>query len=408
MSNHNTVIVGAGPYGLSIAEHLKAARIPFQILGTPLESWRAHMPQGMRLRSEPFASNLWDPERRYTVERFSAEKNVPYRPMYNPLSLDFFLEYTEWFRRNAVGEVQDVKVQRIRRQGRAFTLELVNGATIEAGHVILATGHMAFLFIPSELAHLPKPLCLHSSQIHDLRPFLDRDVTVIGAGQAALETAALLREQGTRVRLVARTSELRWSSGSNPNHTPFQRILCPDAGLGHGWGDWAVSELPQVFRRLFPMEKRHRFVASSWGPSGAWWLRNRIEGRIETRLRTEIRSARAEGKRVRLTVEGPDGPDDIMTDHIIAATGFEVDLDRLDYLDPALKASIACDGKVPHLDPRFETSVPGLFIVGIASAPTFGPVMRFMFGAKHVAPVLARRLRSTRASAIPVASRDLA
>jgi thioredoxin reductase len=79
---------------------------------------------------------------------------------------------------------------------------------------------------------------------------------------------------------------------------------------------------------------------------------------------------------------------------VIAATGYKTDLDRLDYLGPDLKQSIAHEGGAPVLDSQFETSVPGLFIVGMASAPTFGPVMRFMFGAKHVAPVLADRLRT--------------
>jgi hypothetical protein len=83
-----------------------------------------------------------------------------------------------------------------------------------------------------------------------------------------------------------------------------------------------------------------------------------------------------------------------MTDHVVPGTGFKVDLDRVDYLDPELKKQIAREGKAPALDARFETSVPGLFIVGVASAPTFGPVMRFMFGAKHAGPILTRRLKS--------------
>jgi thioredoxin reductase len=110
-------------------------------------------------------------------------------------------------------------------------------------------------------------------------------------------------------------------------------------------------------------------------------------------MNCRVRQAKAEQGRICLEVQGSDGVKTIWTDHVIAATGYKVDLDRLDYLGQDLKQSIAREGGAPVLNSRFETSVPGLFIVGIASAPTFGPVMRFMFGAKHLAPALTQRLR---------------
>src|SRR5690242_13329642 len=106
----NTVIVGAGPYGLSIAAHLKAARVPYALFGTPLESWRKFMPAGMVLKSERFASNLWDPNGQFTLERYSAEKGIHYQPAGDPLSLADFLRYADWFRERAVGDVNEVKV----------------------------------------------------------------------------------------------------------------------------------------------------------------------------------------------------------------------------------------------------------------------------------------------------------
>jgi thioredoxin reductase len=391
-----TVIVGAGPYGLSIAAHLKQTGLPFQILGTPMEIWRNHMPAGMYLKSEPFASNLWDPERRYTLEQFCKERNLPYQSIGNPVSLERFLEYTEWFRRHAVGNVIDIKVRTIRRDAAGFNLELVDGCRIEARNVILATGPMAFRFVPPEIAHLPAPLCLHSVDIQEPREFAGRDVTMLGGGQAALETAALLHECGAVVRLVVRGGAIQWNQG-HPKKSLLNKILLPDVGLGEGWREWAVSELPQWFPRLFPCEKRHRFVATSYGPSGAWWLRKRVDGPVETRLNTSVRSAVEESGRVRLSLSGPSGPAEIVTDHVVAATGFQIDFERLDILEPALKAMLIREGKFPRLSSQFETSVPGLFIVGIISAPTFGPVMRFMFGAKHVGPVIARHLKRRKA-----------
>jgi thioredoxin reductase len=149
-----------------------------------------------------------------------------------------------------------------------------------------------------------------------------------------------------------------------------------------------------VFRWYFPAIKRHRFVKGSYGPSGAWWLRDRVDGRIETWLDTELESAGEVEGGVSLRVRRAGTPHEVRTDHVIAATGFEVDIDRLEYLDPTLRAGIAREtGGIPALSSNFESSIPGLFIAGVASSPVFGPIMRFMYGAKHVAPVLARRLK---------------
>ena len=71
-------IVGAGPYGLSLAAHLDAAGIQTRVFGRPMDSWRSHMPEGMLLKSDPFASNLSDPQDFYTLARFSEEQSIPY------------------------------------------------------------------------------------------------------------------------------------------------------------------------------------------------------------------------------------------------------------------------------------------------------------------------------------------
>jgi thioredoxin reductase len=393
MSVGNTVIVGAGPYGLSIAAYLKAARIPYQIYGTPLESWRKFMPVGMVLKSERFASNLWDPNGQFTLERYSAEHKIPYQAAGHPLSLEEFLRYAEWFRERAVGEPIDARITTLRRTPTGFLLDFAGAPSVEAQRVVLATGHMAFRMIPEEFASLPEPLCYHSSKIHDLSGFAGRDVTLIGAGQSALETAALLHEAGAKVRVIVRSNEVRWNATRNGHRHLVQEIRNPESGIGFGWESLAVSEMPQWFRRLLPVDLRHRYVAKTWGPSGAYWLRQRVEGQIEILLNCQVHQAKAEQGRVCMQIQGPDGIETVGTDHVIAATGYKVDLNRLDYLGQDLKQGIAREGGAPVLDSHFETSVPGLFVVGIASAPTFGPVMRFMFGAKHVAPALAQRLR---------------
>jgi len=228
MSSSETVIVGAGPYGLSIAAHLRAAGIPYQLFGSTLESWRAFMPEGMVLKSEPFASNLWDPRRQFTLKQFAAQAKIPYEHSGRPLSLANFLDYAEWFRQRAVGEPNPAKVQRISGGAGEFTLEFANHPPVKARRVILATGHMAFRYIPSELAGLAEPLGLHSTRIGDVRAFSGRDVTILGAGQSALESAALLHEAGAAVRLIARTDRLIWIPAPSRQQRSF---LASTAGV---------------------------------------------------------------------------------------------------------------------------------------------------------------------------------
>jgi FAD-dependent urate hydroxylase len=394
LSNIDTAIVGAGPYGLSISAHLRAIGRPFQIFGTPLESWRSFMPKGMYLKSEAFASSLWDPSRKFTMRRFHAERQMPYQDVSNPVSLSHFLDYAEWFRKNAVGDVRDVKVKRIQRNSHNFILELADGELLEARRVILATGPIPFRYVPPEISGVPEPFCIHSALLQDPAGYAGRDCTVIGAGQSALESAALLHEAGAKVRLLARGGQIRWNTPPIRNRTLLDWIRTPEAGLGAGWQSLGISELPRLFRWLLPKGKRHQLVATSWGPSGAWWLRERVEGKVDLFVRHKVQSASVAAGRVSLIVEEPKGTKEIVTDHVIAATGFKTNLDRLAYLDPALKKKIALEDYAPLLDGSFETSVPGLFFVGPMSAPAFGPVMRFMFGAKHAAPMLASRLRS--------------
>ena len=392
----DTTIIGAGPYGLSIAAHLRAKGHPYRLFGRPMESWRKYMPEGMILKSEPFASNLWDPDRRFTYARYCLAQRIHYEPVGEPLPLDRFLKYAEWFQERTGEQPQDLVVRRIRhKSGGGFALEFVNGQQIDSRRVVLATGHIAYRVIPSELAAIPAPAVAHSARMEPIAHYADRDVTVIGGGQSALETAAILHEIGARVRLLVRENHLEWWTEPRRNRPLIRRLKYPEAAVARGWQSLAIAELPRVFR-LFPPEKRHPFVTATYGPGGSWWLRDRVEGRIDIRLGIRITEASQSNGQVQLKLASPTGAEELLTDHVIAATGFKVDIDRLDYLDNALKHEIQREaGGIPALSPTLESSVRGLYFVGITSAPVFGPIMRFMYGAKHAAPLVAKGLALT-------------
>jgi FAD-dependent urate hydroxylase len=398
-------IVGAGPYGLSIAAHFRAAGIESLVIGQPMASWRNNMPSGMILKSEPFASNLSDPQARYTLERFYAARGAAYRPIGNPLAIADFLEYARWFQQQTRIDVVDATLIDLRQADNGFELALADGGVIWARRVILATGYLPFRRIPSALDGLPSALISHSSEHRDLAQFARKDVTIVGAGQSALELAVLLHEQGVNVRVLARADRVAWGNAPNLSRSMLRRFCYPDAGIGPGWRSVIVSELPKVFRRL-PLQARHDYVTRSWGPAGAWWLAERARDRFPLLTSHTIAHAAESGGKLVLAVRNRERTVMFETDHVIAATGYRVDLDRIQYLSPGLRAKIKTYEGVPILNRALQSSIAGLHFVGVASAQSFGPVMRFVYGAKHAAAFLTAHLR--RGLPRPAAAADAA
>lgn len=400
MSTVETVIVGAGPYGLSIAAHLRAAKMNFMIIGRPMESWRRYMPAGMALKSEPCASNLSDPAGRYSVEKYCAARGKTYHYKGVTLTLDEFLDYTEWFRRNAVPEVKDALVKNIRQTNPGFELTLDTGEMVRANRVIMAVGHLHYRNTPDLLAGLPSQFVSHAADHDDLSKFAGKDVTVIGCGQSALESAALLHESGAKVRVLARRANIVWNDDVVVSHSLLERILRPEAGLGPGWRNMIKSELPRLFYFL-PAATRQALVKRTNGPAGSWWLKERLIGKVPMLTEHDVTAATQENGRVTLTVKTPQGVETVTTDHVLAGTGYKVDVSRLAMLDQGVRARIATFGGAPVLNYNFESSVPGLFFVGISSAQSFGPVMRFVHGTKHAAAMIAGHLRSAPKAVAP-------
>ncbi|MGW2044386.1 FAD-dependent oxidoreductase [Streptomyces sp. NPDC001858] len=395
---YDLLVVGAGPYGLSIASHAAAAGLTLRVFGRPMASWRDNMPGGMFLKSEPWASNLSDPAARWRLDAYCATQGVTARHG-EPIPVEMFAEYGLWFARNAVPEVDERTVTRIAPRPGGFEAVTEDGQTVHARTIALAVGVMPFVEIPSALRALPGGLVSHSSHHGDLDRFRGRDVTVIGGGQAALETAALLAEQGTRVRVLARADRLRWNDVPPAWERPWwQSARSPLGGLGCGWRNWFYAERPGLYRRLRE-PTRARIAATALGPAGAWWVRDRVEGAVEVRLDHEVTAARAVPGGVRLDVSGGDS---FETEHVIAATGFKATRDRLGLLSGDLRDSLAtvADGS-PEIGRDFESSCPGLFMAGLVTAAGFGPAMRFVYGATFTAGSLVRGVRRRLRTGVP-------
>ncbi|UQA95274.1 NAD(P)-binding domain-containing protein [Streptomyces halobius] len=393
---YDLVVVGAGPYGLSIAAHASAAGLSLRVLGRPMASWRDHMPTGMFLKSEPWSSNLSDPAGDHTLADYCAARGITARHGV-PLPLDVFTAYGRWFGERTIPQVEQVTVTAVRPDNGGFRVETDAGESIAARTVVLAVGVMPFAHRPEPLRGLPAPLTSHSSDHRDLSGFAGQDVTVIGAGQAALETATLLAEQGARPRVVARAGRLRWNAPPQPLERGRLRALSdPHCGLGTGWPSWVWSELPWAVHGL-PARTRVRIAESALGPAGAWWLRPRFERAVPVLFEHRIRAALPHDDGVRLELTHKDGRVTALdTHHVVAATGFRPDLGRLRLLDARLRGTLRTVGssRAPELSPGFESSWPGLFFAGLLTAPSFGPSMRFVYGATFTAHRLMLGVRS--------------
>ena len=212
MSNAADVaIVGAGPYGLSLAAHLRRAGVAVREFGMVMHPWRTAMPAGMFLKSQGFASNLSDPDGSHTLAAFCRATGRPYADYGLPVPLDTFIEYGRWFAAELVPDLEETLVTAVTPAGDGFEVSLATGETARARRVVIATGIEHFPSTPPELAGLPAPACTHASAHADLSVFAGQQVVVVGAGQSALETAALLHEHGADVRIVMREQEPVWN-----------------------------------------------------------------------------------------------------------------------------------------------------------------------------------------------------
>jgi Pyridine nucleotide-disulphide oxidoreductase len=386
-------IVGAGPYGLSLAAHLAAHGISFRAFGQPMAFWTtiaAAAPERF-LKSFCFGTNIPVPDADISFPRWSKARGLE---TFEPCAMGDFVAYGHWIQQRFVPTLEEVWVERLSRSGSMFQIVLSTGEVLLANQAVIATGLSGFEYVPPSLAALPKELLTHSNGVKDFAVFRSRNVAVIGGGQSALEAAALLREAGAQPELFVREPQIRWMSRVPEDRSPWQRIRSPISGLGAGPKAWLLTNFPGACRHL-PDKVRISFVRRHLPPEGAWWLRPRVDGVVETRLGTQIVDSYASGSQAVLELmESGRKPIKRQFDHVVAATGFQIDVDRLSFVDPELASAIARIDGSPRLNHAFESSVAGLFFVGPTAAMSFGPLYRFVIGAAHAALAVRDRLCS--------------
>lgn len=379
----DVTIVGAGPYGLSLAATLgNVPNLRCGIVGRPMHSWLTQMPKGMLLKSAGFATNLIPPVgQNLSLRHFYEERDLAFDPLATPIPLDLFASYGLEFRKRFVPNLLNEHVSTIAPCADGFRLTTENGTSFTSRKVILATGIGEFAQVPESLGALPKEFVTHSSAHHDLHKFCGRKVAIVGSGSSGVDLAVLLQEAGADVVHIMRSNRAVFGCIWREGRTSWWgRLRAPLSGIGPGWRNRLFADLPWSFRYL-PDHLRLKIVRGHLGPSAGWFIHDRAEA-VPKLYQHTIREAHVEGSSVLLRLAQDNGCNrTIKVDHVIAATGFKVDLGRLPYLRSDLRMRLRLLCNYPRLNGNFESSVPGLFFVGPVTAGAFGPLTRFVFGA---------------------------
>jgi thioredoxin reductase len=338
------------------------------------------MPKGMLLRS----GTTWhlDPLETHTLERYLESRGVePQRAM--PLPVNLFVEYADWFIEKVGIKAMPSYVRQLEHRDGHFEASLENGETLAAKCVVAAPGLGYFHHLPADLAaKLPEGRYTHTCAMVNFEPLAGRRCLIIGGRQSAFEWTALMVEAGVAQVHVAFRHE-------TPQFVPSD----------WDWVDPLMQQTVEVrgwFRHL-PQAEREAIERRFWEEGRLKlepWLAPRIsKANVKLWPQTSVESCDvlADGAlHVRLS-----GGAHADVDHIILAVGYKVDVQQVPYFSrttilPRLKTSSG----FPALDENFQTSVPGLYLTGLAATRDFGPFYGFVRGCPSSGKIMGDHIRS--------------
>ena len=368
------LVIGAGPYGVAIAAHARARGLDTAIVGRPMRLWREHMPPGMFLRSGPD----WhlDAGGVHTFEAYLGTRGLAAAAV-DPVPLDVFLGYTDWFIAATGLGIRDDIVTRLRRGGGRFVADLASGGRIVADRVVAATGIAPFQRRPAWAGGLPAAVVTHTCDLIDFAPLAGTRVLIVGGRQSAYEWAALAADHGAAaVHVVHRHPTPRFEKVSWRFVDAYVEQSIAERGW---WRRLPAAEQQAIGRRFWEVG---RLTLEPWLPARL------PASRVESHPDAEVVSATAAGEGVSVRLSTGRRLD---VDRVVLATGYAPQLAKLDYLAPLVGDVAQADG-FPVLDEGFQSSVPGLYFTGFAATRDFGPFFGFTKGCPAAATILVREL----------------
>lgn len=385
MERCDVAIVGAGPYGLSAAIYLQQLKgLDVRLLGEPMSFWERHMPEGMQLRSPWAGSHIADPGNRLTLDAY--RKVIGKGRLEYPIPLNDFVKYGCWIHQQ-VRCADARKISELDSCPRGYQLTFENGDTLEARRVVVAAGIQPFAHRPTLFQGLPASLVTHTSEQRNFERFREKEVLVIGSGQSAFEAAIFLHEAGARVELIARSPTLQWVPRMGWTRQKAVRWMFYGRGEIGSAGVSLLIQRPNMYRRL-PRHLQDRWGPYAVRPAIAVWLKSRTVD-LPVHLGRFPVEARVEGGRLRVRF---DEGSERVADHVVLGTGYRIDVRRYPFFSSGVLERMDIVEGLPRLDHGFETSLPGLHVVGAPAAFSFGPLMKFVAGTEFASRALRSRV----------------
>ncbi len=367
------MIVGAGPYGLAAAAHLRALDgVDVRIFGDPMSFWH-WMPRGMLLRSRWEASHIAYPSGPLTLDAYKAENGASFDA---PIPLEHFVEYGRWVQERVAPDVDARRITRSSADGEGFVVTTDDDER-SCGRDGWSSPRASS---PSRGGPRSSTACRRTPSrtprsARDFSRFAGRNVIVVGGGQSALESAALLHESGAQVEVIARRPTLNWLKGGVIQRKlgPFKPVFYAPTDVGP-IGLSRLLAVPDAFRHL-PRSAQDAMARRAIRPAGAKWLQSRLIDVPLTTGRAVVEARNGNGVELEL--------DDATTrhvDHVVLGTGYRVDLRGYGFLSDELVSAVRCANGYPVLGRGLESSVSRLHFLGAPAAWSFGPLMRFVSG----------------------------
>jgi thioredoxin reductase len=376
----DVAVIGAGPFGLSVAAHLNDRRV--RVFGAPMQTWRTCMPADMRLRSDWEETSLSAPGDRGSIDVWSRAQDEPRE---EPIPLARFLRYAEWFRGTFVPENDPSDVAQLERAAGVFRVTTADGVEADARLVVIAVGVTPFPHAPPPFDAAMGDGIGFAIERQDYEAYRGGRIVVVGGGQGGLEAAALARRAGAEVELVIR-SQLRWFTDREPYRPrgPLQQRIYRLAYPVVGYGPPPLNRLalnPDAFALLPPAARRsvaRRILRAGGSP----WVRDQIEGKVRVTEGVAVERVERHGGRIQLALSDGSARE---ADAVVVSAGFRFGLDRLGFLSPTVKAAVGVRDGWPILDRYFRSTDPDLRFVGFAAERRFGPIARFVSGSRFTA-----------------------
>jgi FAD-dependent urate hydroxylase len=397
MSTCDLTIIGAGPYGLSAAAHLRTIKgLEVRVFGEPMSFWSGNMPAGMFLRSNWTATKIASPNDDLTLEAFQATQRKSFG---TPVPIEQFIQYGLWFQRCAVPDLDHRRITKIERGTKGFKITVGDGEVFDSRRVVIAAGIGPFTRRPPEFKSLPSTLVTHTCEHANFASFCGKQVLVVGSGQSSLESAALLHESGAQVEVIGRSHQVHWLQGwaSTTLHhrmgKSVRKLLYAPTDVGPA----GISQLlarPHLLKCL-PRGIQDKLRRRATRPAGARWLVDRLRD-VPIALGCTVVSAASIQDRAQVSLS--DGRV-ITAEHIILGTGFQIDISKYDFLSANLIDHIDRVNGFPKLNRDLETSIPSLHIVGAPAAYCFGPLLQFVSGTHFASRTLFRAVSKRQVSA---------